>query len=167
MTKTRRWKTRKDRVRQRYWYGRKNKKKPKLRRKYSILVDEVKNREHSGYFDEFSFENGRRKNNEGYEFNPRRIRRFEARKPTWEDVEDISRLEKFGRKGEINIPKKKAEQTLKIASLVASVHPNINPLVAHSLDVVKFNINEDIVFGGKKPKTQKDITTLLKKEGFK
>lgn len=157
--KTRRWRRRRDGIQQRYWYGRKPKRR---KRKFkSVTIHEKPKREYTGRFDEFDFESAKRDKHRPYI-----VRRY-AREPTIEDIEEISRFEKFGRKGEITIPKEKAEKALGKAALVASVHPSVPPPAAHLIDVAKFNISEDITFGGKKEPTQKDIKKLLEEEGFK
>jgi len=89
----------------------------------------------------------------------KRVRRY-ASQPTWEDIEDISKLEKWGRKGEKDIP---VEKILGEAS--AATAP-IDSVVSHGFDFARFNLPDKITIGGKKETTQKDIQKLLGEEGF-
>jgi hypothetical protein len=94
--KSRRYQRRDDGVKQHYWVGRKHKTKSlkKKAREFwycncyfdkdgnivqcpECKAHNMKSRrysrdENSGYFNEYEYESGRRENNRGYEFNPRR-----------------------------------------------------------------------------------------------
>lgn len=63
VNKKRVWKRRKDGVRQRYHVGKK--------KRHGVRVYVKRETEHSGYFDDEDFEEGKRRRNKGYRFNPR------------------------------------------------------------------------------------------------
>lgn len=84
-----------------------------------------------------------------------------SRRPDLKDYEDIGKLEKYGRKGEVDIPAKKI--TSKVNTLIST--PGLTgPVVTHAVDLVDFNTPDTITVGGKKKPTQKDINKMLEKE---
>jgi len=83
-----------------------------------------------------------------------------GRKPSFKEGLELSKFESYGVRGH-EVPVKKA---LSKAALVASIHPDVSPIVTHSIDVIGANLPDKVTIPTGPKHSRKGINRALERD---